>query len=192
MRRRVHASRARGEIRAAFDRRAFRHGLLALALCLVASGDQGLAQPPADDVTVMLPDGRRTVPWLDDGRDGTVPLQALVPMFDLAVSDDPANGRVTVRYDDEAIIVTDGQPLVSVAGQLRSLRAAPRRVGNEWQVPLSFLDQALGRIYDAPIDVRPRSRLVLVGNVRVPRVAARYRPRSTGGQLRLTVTPRAT
>jgi N-acetylmuramoyl-L-alanine amidase len=52
-------------------------------------------------------------------------------------------------------------------------------------VPLDFIPRAIAPIYDAPIELRRASRLLMVGNVRVPRAAIRLE--AAGPPTRLTV-----
>jgi hypothetical protein len=47
------------------------------------------------------------------------------------------------------------------------------RSGPRTYIPLGFLTQALASIYDQRIELRRPSRLLIVGDVRVPRVSAR-------------------
>ena len=71
-----------------------------------------------------------------------------------------------------------------------SLPAAPARDGRRWLVPVEFLQRALAPAAGTRIEVRRNARLVLVGDVRVPRVEVRQQ--EAGGVVRVTlsVTPR--
>jgi len=53
------------------------------------------------------------------------------------------------------------------------------RQGRRWLVPVEFVNRALTMMYDARLDYRPASRLLVVGDVRVPRVTAQYETRAT-------------
>jgi len=59
------------------------------------------------------------------------------------------------------------------------------RSGRRWMVPVEFLPRALGPIYDQRIDLRRQSRLLIVGDLRVPRITARID--ATGPPTRATV-----
>ena len=67
-------------------------------------------------------------------------------------------------------MLTPDQALASVAGRLVSLPAPPSRSGRRWLVPVEFISRALALIYDARLDLRKPSRLLVVGDVRVPRI----------------------
>jgi len=143
----------------------------------------------SDLLTLVFPDGRRTIATTTTrGRD-MVALNDLVRLFDLDLLGELTPGRVRVSYRGQTIILTEGDRLVSVAGQLVSLRAAPVKTGGVWRVPLSFLNQALDQVYDEEIAVRPRSRLILVGDVDVPTVTTAYRARRSSGRLSVIVAP---
>ena len=164
---------------------------IAPAVTVVVLGTLLSAQGPAGGLTLISSSGRETVQTLESGDREMVALDDLARLFHLDVSEDSRAGTTTVSYGGEVIILTPDQQLVSVAGRLVSLRAAPHRVRGRWVVPLDFLNRALAPIYDEPLELRQRSRLLLVGDVRVPRVSARYRPSPDGGQLTLGVTPNA-
>src|SRR5439155_19225531 len=79
----------------------------------------------------------------------------------------------------------------SVSGRLISLPAPPARSGRRWLVPLEFVSRALAPIYDVRLDLRTPSHLLVVGDVRVPRVTVRYDPLGAAGRLTIDATPRA-
>jgi N-acetylmuramoyl-L-alanine amidase len=81
--------------------------------------------------------------------------------------------------------------MVSVGGQLMALPAPAMRSGRRWLVPVEFVSRALSPIYDTKIELRRLSRLLIVGDLRVPRVVARIE--SPGPPTRITVeaTPAA-
>ena len=99
---------------------------------------------------------------------------------------------VTVSYKNQTVVLTPDQSLASMSGRLVSLPAPLTRQGRRWLVPVEFISRALALIYDARLDLRTGSRLLVVGDVRVPRITAQFD--DTGGSLRLTfdITPKAT
>ena len=147
------------------------------------------AQSPASGLTLITADGRRSIETTDVRGRELVALDELAALFRLDVGEDGGAGTLTVGTGDQNVILTTNQQLVSVAGRLVSLGSPPRRVDGRWLVPLDFIGRALAPIYDQPIELRQRSRLLLVGDVRVPRVSARYRPRGRSGRLSLELAP---
>lgn len=86
-------------------------------------------------------------------------------------------------------MLTPDQALASVAGRLISLPAPTARAGNRWLVPVEFISRALAPIYDTRLELRAATRLLVIGDLRVPRLAIRYEPVSTGARLTIDATP---
>ena len=118
-----------------------------------------------------------------------IALDDLAGIFSLSVQE--SLGAVTVSYKGKTIILTADQTLASVAGRLISLPATPSRSGRRWLVPVEFVSRALAPIYDARLELRKPSHLVIVGDLRVPRLALRYEPVGAGGRLTIDANPRA-
>jgi N-acetylmuramoyl-L-alanine amidase len=79
--------------------------------------------------------------------------------------------------------------VVSVAGRLVSLSTAPVRQGNRWLVPLDFLQRAVGPAVDTRIELRRASRLLVVGDARVPRVNVRHEASPGSTTVIVDITP---
>lgn len=146
------------------------------------------AQEPAGGLTLITPRGRQPLATVDVQGGEAIPLDRLAALFRLDV-EDTGERTLTVNTGGGPIVLTAGQPLASVAGQLVSLDAPARRVGGRWFVPLDFIGGALARVHGQRLELRARSRLLLVGDVRAPRVSAQYRPRARSGRLTLRITP---
>ncbi len=147
------------------------------------------AQEPAGGLTLITAAGRRPLDTASVQGGEVIALDDLAALFRLDVGEDTTGRTLTVNTGGGPIILTAGQPLASVNGQLVSLDAPARRLAGRWFVPLDFIGRALARIHDQRIELRGRSRLLLVGEVRVPRVSAQYRPRARSGRLTLQITP---
>ncbi len=146
------------------------------------------AQSLDEPLTLVSSDGRQTIRTVRTRQRDMVALNDLAGIFGLEINDS-GDRTASVTSGGQVIILTADQQLVSVAGRLVSLRVAPRRADGEWLVPLDFLSRALDPVLDASLELRQRSRLVLIGDVVVPRVSGRYRPRGGGGELALEVIP---
>ena len=59
-------------------------------------------------------------------------------------------------------------------------------------MPVEFISRALAPIYDTQLDFRKASHLLVVGDLRVPRVTLRYDSLGASARLTIDVTPRAT
>ena len=160
-----------------------------VALCFAwPHGALPSAQSLQESLTLVSSDGRQTIRTVRTRQRDMVALDDLAEIFGLEIKESETR-TATVSSGGQVIILTADQQLVSVAGRLVSLRVAPRRADGQWLVPLDFLSRALDPVLDASLELRERSRLVLIGDVVVPRVSGRYRPRGGGGDLALEVIP---
>ena len=165
--------------------------LLVLALAAAAGAVPAGAQSDSDAVTVVSPAGRDRIAVV--AADGTemLALDDLARLLRLDIREDSRAGTLSAAGGGGTLIMTPGQQIASVDGRLVSLRAAPRRDGGRWLVPFDLLTRALGPVSGQPLEFRAGSRLLLVGDVRVPRVSAAYRAGPERGRLSLEVTPAA-
>src|SRR5262245_10013718 len=116
-------------------------------------------------------------------------LDDLARLFNLVVREDAAAGGITIASGNQSVVLSQQQPLASVAGRMISLPAAAVRDGRAWFVPVEFVNRALAPIYPSRLELRKPSRLVLVGDVRMPRVAARVEPQGSVTRVTLEVAP---
>lgn len=165
------------------------HTILVLSATVLAFHTPLLGQSPSAPLTIISPDGHRTLDTLEVRGRQLIPLDTLAALLRLDVREDGGGGTLTIGSGDQSVIVTANQQLVSVAGRLVSLGSPPRRIDGRWLVPVDFIDRALAPIASQRLEVRARSGLVLIGDVSVPRVSARYRPRTRAGRLSLEITP---
>jgi N-acetylmuramoyl-L-alanine amidase len=158
-------------------------------LLLVAAGLASQPAPPSS-LTLLARDGRRALPITMVGDQEFIALDELAAAFQLAVREE-AQGAMTVSYNGRTIILTAEQALASVAGRLISLPAPPTRSGRRWLVPVEFISRALALIYDLRLDLRKPSRLLVIGDLRVPRITMRYDSLGASARLTIDATPRA-
>ena len=160
----------------------------AIAVGLLAVVSSQTAPAPA--LSLLTREGRRALPLTMSGDQELVALDDLATTFQLSVQE--SLGAITVSYKGRTIILTPDQTLASVAGRLISLPSPPARSGRRWLVPVEFISRALAPVYDVPLDFRKASHLLVMGDLRVPRVTVRFDPLGTSGRLTIDVTPRAT
>jgi N-acetylmuramoyl-L-alanine amidase len=129
--------------------------------------------PPPAPYTIVSAQGRRPLPARIVGGQEMFALEDLARLFELTVREDALAGGVTVTGRSETIVLTAGQSLASVGGRLISLPAPPTRDGRAWYVPVDFVGRALGPAIGARVDLRRPSRLIIVGDIRVPRITGR-------------------
>ena len=139
--------------------------------------------------TIVTREARRPLAARMIGGQEMFALDDLARLFNLAVREDAAAGGLTVTSGSQTIVLSPQQPLASVAGRMISLPAAPIKDGRAWYVPVDFVSRALAPISTTKIDLRKPSRLVIVGDVRMPRVAARVEPLGSLTRVTLDVAP---
>ena len=140
---------------------------------------------------MLARDGRRTLPAVEVQGHQMVGLDDLATLFQLQVREDAAARAITATYKNQTIVLTPDQSLVSSSGRLVSLPAPVMRRSNRWLVPVEFISRALAPIYDVRLDFRPTSRLLVIGDLRVPRVTAQYDGGPATLRVTFEITPRA-
>ncbi len=154
--------------------------VLPFVLALAPAGQPAGPSP----YTVMTREARRPLAVRIVGGQEMFALDDLAKLFDLTTREDTLAGGLTISTKTQTIALTPGQPLASVGGRVVSLPAAPVREGRSWFVPIDFVPRAVGPAVGTRLDLRRPSRLIVVGDLRVPRVTARTE--QVGVQLRLT------
>ena len=164
-------------------------GLAAMVSLLVILARMPAVEAQASDYTVMSREGAQQLPTRMVGGQEMFALDDLARLFDLTVREDTLAGGLTVSTKTQTIVLTPGQALASVAGRLISLPAPPARDGRSWFVPVDFVARALAPALGSRVELRKPSRLILTGEVRVPRVAGAIAPQGTLARLTLDVAP---
>ena len=147
--------------------------VLALLSLGAVEGLQAQGTPPPTPLTLVTRDGRRPVPTTVLSGQELIALDDLASLFGLTVREDALAGGITVTYRGRSIVASADQPMASVDGRLVQLPAPVVRSGKRWLVPLEFASRAVAPIHDQRIELRRGSRLLIVGDVQVPRVTAR-------------------
>jgi N-acetylmuramoyl-L-alanine amidase len=153
------------------------------ALVVAASAAQSPA--PGAPYTVVAKSGRQPLAVRVVGGQEMFSLDDLARLFGFAVREDQLAGALTITANNQSIVLSPQQPLASVGGRMISLPASPVREGRTWLVPVDFVSRVLAPAINPRIELRKPSRLVLMGDVRMPRVAARSE--TLGNLARVTV-----
>jgi N-acetylmuramoyl-L-alanine amidase len=176
---------SRGRVTRAQTRGAF------VALLCVAFATPQWAQDTAAPapLTLVSKDGRRTIPTIVSNGREMIALDDVASLFHVAVREDSLAGGFTMTYRGKTIVASADQPMASVDGRIVTLPSPITRAGRRWLVPIEFLPRALGPIYDQRVDLRRAARLLLVGDVRVPRVSARVDAPGPPTRAAIVITP---
>lgn len=154
----------------------------ALALSLVATAQPG-------SLTVLSRDGRRPLAVTTINNQDYVAVDDLNAVFGTTAREDRLAGGLTISLRGRSIVLTADQNVVSVNGRLVSLPSPPVRRDNRWLVPADFMPRALSLVMDTRLDLRRAARLLVVGDVRVPRVVARVDAGTSNVAVTFEVTP---
>jgi N-acetylmuramoyl-L-alanine amidase len=146
--------------------------LVSILIMAIVATSRGQDSPPPTPLTMVSREGRRTVPTtIQNGRE-VIALDDVASVFQVSVKEDTLAGGVTVSYRGRTIVASANRPMASVEGRVVSLPSPVVRAGRRWLVPVEFLSVALASIYDQRIELRRSSRLLVVGDIRLPRVTA--------------------
>jgi N-acetylmuramoyl-L-alanine amidase len=160
--------------------------LACVCLALGATMD-AWAQGSTPALTILSREGRRPLPVTVINNQDYVAVDDLAAPFGTAARE--AAGGLTITARGRTIIVTADQTVVSAAGRLVSLPAPAVRRDNRWLLPIDFLPRALAVALDTRLDLRRASRLLIVGDLRVPRVVTRLESGANGTSLTFEISP---
>ena len=146
-----------------------------------------VAQAP--QLTVLSREGRKPVPVTAINNQEYIAVDDLNTAFATTSREDRAAGGLIITARGQSIVLTADQNVVSVAGRLVSLPAPVLRRDNRWFVPVDFLPRALASALNTRIDYRRGVRLLIVGDMRVPRVVARIDAGTSNVAVTFEVTP---
>ena len=162
-----------------------------IALLIALGTGAPFAQAPQTPApyTVISREGRRPLATRTLGGQEMFAVEDLARVFAFTTREETITGGLTIAVRGQTIVLSPGQELASVAGRLVSLPAPPVRDGRAWFVPVDFVNRALAPVAGTRIELRKPSRLVVVGDIRVPRIAGRIEPQGSAARLTLDVAP---
>jgi N-acetylmuramoyl-L-alanine amidase len=141
--------------------------------------------------SVVSVEGRRTVGAAIAGDQEMLRLDELAPLLQVTVREDRAAKALTVSRGTAVVVLSLDQGLASVGGKIFSLSAPPARDGSRWLVPLDTVSRALAPIAGVRTEVRKVSRLIVLGDLRVPRITVQQDPGGPPTRIAIDIVPRA-
>ncbi len=141
--------------------------------------------------TLISTEARRTLPFRTANGVDMVPLDQLASLFGLRVTEDTLAGGLMIETRGQRILAVPGQSFVQAAGRVVQLSGPVTRERNVWTVPVDFVPLALGPATGQRILIRRASRLILIGDVRVPQVSVRAERTPNGGRVIVDIDPPA-
>jgi N-acetylmuramoyl-L-alanine amidase len=171
-------------------------GVAALAIAIASAAVTGLGQapPPAAGLpqtlwTVISADGRRPLATTPVGGREMVSADELNRVFGVELREDPLTRGLALSVQGKTIVVSAATGLASIGGRVVTLSTPPVRGDRGWSLPMDFVDRALALVYQPRLDVRPATHLIVVGDVRVPRVQVRLDAQPRIARVHFDVTP---
>ena len=166
-----------------------RHFYVLYSAIVVCAGASYFVSAQAPALTVLSREGRKPIPITAINNQEYIAVDDINAAFGTTSREDRLAGGLTITARGQSIVLTADQNVVSVAGRLVSLPAAVLRRDNRWLVPVDFLPRALSTALATRIDYRRGVRLLIVGDMRVPRVVARLDAGTTNVAVTFEVTP---
>ena len=171
-------------------RRSHLTSLLVIVLCL-ASIELAPAQAPQTMLTLLSKEGRRALPTTAIGNQDYVSVDDLNAAFGTSAREDRQAGGLTLSVRNRSAVLTADQTVVQANGRLVSLLAPVVRRDGRWFVPVDFIPRALSLLLETRLDLRRSSRLLVMGDMRVPRVVVAIDSGVTSVSVIFETTPSA-
>jgi N-acetylmuramoyl-L-alanine amidase len=149
-------------------------------------------RPDAAGYTLLSRDGRRPIAVRTVGNVEMVTLDEIATLLNVTVREDAAAGGIALTMPSgQTVVLSAKQALASIGGRVVSLPAAPVREGKTWLVPIDVIGRAIAPAYVTKLELRKPSRLVIVGDLRVPQVTARHETVGAAARVTFDVQPAA-
>jgi N-acetylmuramoyl-L-alanine amidase len=99
-----------------------------------------------------------------------LPIDQVIAGLEVTLLSDATGGAATLSYRKREVGLYNKRSLASVQGDLRLLSSPVLLDQGHWLVPVDSIPRLLGPLLDTKVEWRAASRVLLIGNVVVPRV----------------------
>ncbi|MEP7116965.1 MAG: N-acetylmuramoyl-L-alanine amidase [Acidobacteriota bacterium] len=161
----------------------------AVAACAAAVVTLPAQAPAPAPLTLLSAQGRRPLPVVIVNGGDYLSLDELAAALGLTVRDDRVTGTTTVSLRSRSAVLTPDRTVVSAQGRLVSLAAPPLRHDGRLLVTPEFVTKVLGVVIDQRVEFRRAARLLVLGDLRVPRVVTRGEFAANAAQVTFEVSP---
>jgi N-acetylmuramoyl-L-alanine amidase len=144
--------------------------LKSFVLSFLVLGAAGGPVSAAESVVILFDTHRREVATVTRGSIEMLPVETVVAGMGVNTQSDVQAGSVTLTYQGRELILYHNKSLASVAGDLRLLSGPSILADGRWLVPIDGLPLLLRYLLSKPVEWRAPSRVLLIGDVRIPRV----------------------
>jgi len=141
-----------------------------LAFAFVTAPAISRAASPGGPVVLLTEGQRRELLPLVRGDAELLALDQVVAGLGISVTSDAAGGAVTLTYQKREVSFYKGKSLAAVDGDLRLLSSPALLEDGRWLVPIDAVPRLFGPLLGRRAEWRAASRVLLLGNVSVPRV----------------------
>jgi N-acetylmuramoyl-L-alanine amidase len=124
----------------------------------------------AEKIVVLRERDRLEMTPLVRGEAELIPVAVLLNGLGVVQALDPKGNALHLRYDTRQVTLYQDKSLASVGGDLRLLSANVVVDGSRWFVPVDSVARFLGPLLKQRVEYRAGQRVLIVGNVSVPRV----------------------
>ncbi|MGD9906791.1 MAG: N-acetylmuramoyl-L-alanine amidase [Vicinamibacterales bacterium] len=169
-------------------RRLIAFAVAAGSALVVVSGSVAQGQAPAP-ITILTAQNRRALAVTTLNGADYLALDEVAAAFGLTSRDDRVTGAATLSAGERSAVLTPDRTVVSVQGRLVSLAAPPLRQDGRLFVTPEFVTRAVALLIEQRIEYRRAGRLLVLGDLRVPRVMVRGEYGGTAAQVVFEITP---
>ena len=162
---------------------------LVAGLAVLAAVMSAAQAPAPGPITVLSPQGRRALTVTTINNGDYLALDEVASSLGLTARDDRVTGASTVTSGQRSAVLAPDRTVVSVQGRLVSLAAPPVRQDGRMFVTPEFVTRALALLLEQRIEFRRAGRLLVMGDLRVPRVLVRGDFGSGSAQVVFEVSP---
>lgn len=145
------------------------------------------AQTPP--ITVLTAQARQALTVTTLNGTDYLALDEVATAFGLTARDDRLTGASTLTSGSRSLVLTPDRTVVSVQSRLVSLAAPPLRQDGRLYVTPEFVTRAVAQLLEQRIEYRRAGRLLVLGDLRVPRVVVRAEYGATSAQVIFEVSP---
>jgi N-acetylmuramoyl-L-alanine amidase len=142
------------------------HGIASLLLSLLSVTALGAGSP----VTVLTSTQRREIAPVGKGDAVLLPIDEVLAGWGVSITVDARAGSLTLQRGSHDVVLHNKKALVSVDGDLKLLSTPVLLDGGRWLVPVDGLARILPSLIENPVQWRAAERVLVIGNVTVPRV----------------------
>jgi len=144
--------------------------LQSAVVAMLAITPLALLAASSEPIVVIVDQQRREIAPVVRGEAELLPLVDLLQGLPIVVTPEPRGGAVTLSAEGHKVTLYDRKSLASVDGDLRLLSSNVLQEGGRWLVPVDSVPRLLSPLLRKKAEWRAPQRMLLIGNVSVPRI----------------------